>query len=817
MGIASPQALGDWEGAILMANSATAAVAPSGGRASGRAAPFRRTFDTATEAAQRFYSENLDFLQPILDHGEPREAVREWLRSNAHGRSGRMKVKDLSQTPWAAKMLDSPDPVMAALRNVFAHAKGRRWDRVDWDAIRSLGETLAEFATESTGAGPGGWTWFPIATEDDDAKILDRLSTEGEPDAYRQFATSLSEREVDGVVATYEREVQRLARCMPPQRRRYVEARLAEIQRWKASGIPASVCGQRVYAGHTCDLEPLHGELKRLRDACESDAAYAAWRNEAVRRSPRAGSVAQGEEDEVPVELVPVAAYEGEAPAQAEACTPSEAARIMGRLGAAKRRESAAKRRKAREASAAARKAERERVSKARQSQRESKRAPKRAETSKASDTTATNNDEPTSSSSSSKTRGAVSPKTLGANLRFFGRDADSKDRRLKHEEGIAVLEGKPAPAWAVYVFAYPKTRKFAWVRGQGDYRVVVSGPQGLASHLAEALRRLRRGRDAESLAEDELEMLDTLSEFHARLSPSSPPARPSTSTRRAPPRPAPPPRPSLGSQGSLVTTEQEGFALTSPQGTAGVHGASAGTGGTQNVLPGVSRKVSAAKLAEMQERERLRRVSGRTSPPNPEGASDMSGMTTAKLQALLFELEGQQGTGSWPKARADAHHGSIGAATAELLSRGALEPILFGARGVNDRPLTAMSADALDNAFRGEPSDFAAPRWLVTNVAYILAPQFEGGGLTLVRGPQNKESHRAESLYVVRKGALLAHGGRRARVTVRRHGGYYTVEIEGMPHSVVRLVESAVRTVLGDSALQMQAQDGSGLTWRHA
>ena len=319
MGIASPQALGDWEGAILMANSATAAVAPSGGRASGRAAPFRRTFDTATEAAQRFYSENLDFLQPILDHGEPREAVREWLRSNAHGRSGRMKVKDLSQTPWAAKMLDSPDPVMAALRNVFAHAKGRRWDRVDWDAIRSLGETLAEFATESTGAGPGGWTWFPIATEDDDAKILDRLSTEGEPDAYRQFATSLSEREVDGVVATYEREVQRLARCMPPQRRRYVEARLAEIQRWKASGIPASVCGQRVYAGHTCDLEPLHGELKRLRDACESDAAYAAWRNEAVRRSPRAGSVAQGEEDEVPVELVPVAAYEGEAPAQAEA------------------------------------------------------------------------------------------------------------------------------------------------------------------------------------------------------------------------------------------------------------------------------------------------------------------------------------------------------------------------------------------------------------------------------------------------------------------------------------------------------------------
>ena len=775
-----------------MANTA-AAVASSGERTSARAAPFRRTFDTATEAAQRFYSENLDFLQPILDHGEPREAVREWLRSNAHGRTGRMKVKDLSQTPWAAKMLASPDPVLAALRNVFAHAKGRRWDRADWDAIRSLGEALAEFASDSAGAGPGGWTWFPIATEDDDAKILDRLSTEGEPDAYRQFATSLSEREVDGVVATYEREVQRLARCMPPQRRRHVEARLAEIRRWKASGIPESVCGQEVYAGHTCDLEPMHGELKRLRGACESDAAYAAWRNEAVRRSPRAGSVAQDEEDEVPVELVPVAAFEGEAPAPAEACTPSEAARIMGRLGAAARRESAAKRRKVREANAAARKAERERVSKARKSQRESKRsvpAPKGTETSKA----------PTSSS---KPRGAVSSRSLGANLRFFGRDADSKDRRLKHEEGIAVLDGKPAPAWAVYVFAYPKTRKFAWVRGQGGYRVVISGPQGLASHLGEALRRLRRDRDAEELAEDELKMLDTLTEFHARL-PSSPS------------RPAPP-RPSLGRQGSLVTTEQEGFALTSPRGTAGVHGSSAGTGGTQSVLPGVSRKVSATKLAEMQENERLRRVSGRTPPPTPETASDMSGMATAKLQALLFELEGQQGVGSWPKARADAHHGSIGAATAELLSRGALEPILFGARGVNDRPLTAMSADAIDNAFRGDPPDFAAPRWLVTNVAYILAPQFEGGGITLVRGPQNKQSHRAESLYVVRKGALLAYAGRRARVTVRRHGGYYTVEIEGMPHSVARLVESAVRTVLGDSALQMQAQDSSGLTWRRA
>lgn len=191
--------------------------------------------------------------------------------------------------------------------------------------------------------------------------------------------------------------------------------------------------------------------------------------------------------------------------------------------------------------------------------------------------------------------------------------------------------------------------------------------------------------------------------------------------------------------------------------------------------------------------------------------------MTTAKLQALLFELEGEPGVDAWPRGRAAAHHENIGAATAELFARGVLEPVLFGGGGVNERPLTAMSTDDLDNAFRGKPSDFAAPRWLATNIAYVLAPQFEGGGLSLVRGRQHKASDRAESLYVVRKGALLAYGGQRARVTVRRSGGYFMVEVEGMPKSVARLVASAVRTVLGDSALQMRAQDSSGMTWRRA
>jgi len=782
---------------------------PAQGPRGRRVAPFRRTFDTATEAAERFHAENIDFLQPILDGGEPREAVREWLRSNAHGRVGRMKVKDLSQTPWAAKMMASPNPVMAALRNVFAHAKGRRWDRVDWDAIRALGETLAEFAGDSDGAGPGGWTWYPIATEDDDAKILDRLSTEGEPDAYRRFAASLSEREVESVVTTYEREVQRLARCMSPQRRRHIDARLAEIRTWKTKGIPESVCGQAVYAGHTCDLEPLHGEMQRLRDACESDAAYTAWRNEAVRRSPRAGSVAQAEGDDVPFDLVPVAAFEREEPAPAEVCTPSEAARIMGRLGAAKRRENAAKRRKVREANAAARKAEREQVSNARKVQRATTRRKTKA---------AAN-----SASPSSTKKAEVSGRRLGAGLRFFGRDADSKDRRLKHAEGIAVLEGKPAPSWVVYVFAYPKERKFQYVRGNGEYRVVVSGPQGLASHLAEALRRLRRGRDADTLAKDELAMLDTLAVFQARLPKAEPPPSKRPGSKPQVPR-RPPSMPTQG-QGSLVTAEEEGFALTPPRGTAAVHGSSAGTGGTQNVLPGVSRKVSATKLAEMKERERVRRIAGRSSggaarrSPNagPAVASDFSVMPAAKLQALLFELEGQPGVETWAGARAAAHFESIGMATAELFVRGVLEPVQFGGGGTNERPLTSMSTDDLDNAFRGKPSGFAAPRWLATNIAYVLSPQIEGGGLTLVRGTQHKASGRAESLYVVRKGVLLAYRGRRARLTVRRSGGYYTVEVEGMPSSVARLVESAVRTVLGDPTLQMRAQDSSGMTWRRA
>ncbi len=341
------------------------------------AEPFRRTFDSAKEAAERFYANNIDFLRPVLESGEPREAVREWLRSNAHGRTGRMKVKDLSETPWAKKMLASPDPVRAALRNVFSHAKGRRWDRVDWDAIRALGELLAELGPQ--GAGPGGWTWFPIAIEDDDAKILDRLSVDGDPDAYRRYAASLSQGEVDEVVKTYAQEIQRLTQCMTPTRRRTLEARLKEIERWKDEGIPDSVCGQKVYAGHTCDLEPIHGELRRLREACDSDAAYVAWRNESVRRTARPGSVAEAAEDDAPVELVPVSAFEADAPVEREPCTASEAARVMGKLAAKSRRENAQKRRVARQRNAAQRRAEREQLSAERKAQREERKPAQKA------------------------------------------------------------------------------------------------------------------------------------------------------------------------------------------------------------------------------------------------------------------------------------------------------------------------------------------------------------------------------------------------------------------------------------------------------
>lgn len=678
-------------------------------------APFRRTFDSASSAAERFHAENIDFLQPILDHGEPREAVREWLRSNAHGRTGRMRVKDLSQTPWAAKMLASADPVKGALRNVFGHAEGRRWDRVDWDAIRALGETLAEFASKSEGAGPGGWTWFPIAIEDDDAKILDRLSVEGEPDAYRQFAASLSSREVDAVVATYEREVERLARCMPKPRRRHVEARLAEIRRWKSEGIPESVCGQGVYAGHTCDLEPLHGELKRLRDACESDAAYAAWRNEAVRRSPRQGSAAEGEGDDIPLDIVPVAAFDGHEPVAAEPCTPSEAARVMARLGVAKRRENAARRKKIREANAAERAAERKQVSQARKEQREASR---RRSGGKGRGMAPGQSKQPSLSEPSPSKEGALP----GVQWEF----SKSRDAwRLLNVHGYQVAAMNHGASGIWIAFVHPPGKKAPRVRIDDDAKVPV------------AKRKVERA------------VLDAMS-------------------------------------GEWWTDLR----------------------GDHMFPPGISRKVLATERAEMKARGRGRRVS--------TPCSDMSRMTTATLQAELFELEGQLGTGSWSKARADAHHASIGAAMDELFARGVFESVRLGSgsTGSNDRSLQLMSEDEVDNAFRGKDPRFAAPRWLATNLAYVLEELFTGGGLTLVRGPRSKTSGRAESLYVLRKGALLAYRGRRARVTVRQHGGYYTVEVEGMPKGVVDLVVSAVREVMADPKLGMRDQ-GGGLSWR--
>ena len=1427
--------------------------------------PFRRTFDTAGEAAERFAAENADFLTPVRDRGEPKEAVLEWLRSNAHGRTGRMQARDLSQTPWAKRMLADPDPILAALRNVFGHAKGRRWDRVDWDAIRALGETLAEFAGED--AGTGGWTWFPIAIEDDDAKILDRLSVEGDPEAYRRFAASLSEREVEQVAQTYAEEVGRLAQCMPPQRRTIVQERLAEILTWKTKGIPDSVCGQKVYAGHTCDLEPLHGELRQLRDACESDAAFMRWRNAAVQRSPRPGSAAADVEDGGgPVPLVPVEAFEGEEP-ETPSCTLSEAARVMGSAGNRKRRKEAKSRRKLREERAAKRRAERERISAERKAQRESrskasaKKPPATAGASKESSAAKGKAATPTSTRTRSTTKGSKAPTkatastkgkapakanaakvssaafdadaanrvlgptgwqltevtvnattgfvrvsveqrdytskrgrlvtllrsgrasavvvvrdvtalmagafesfwtvldTLGqerfgtlseglehlgtylrdngkgavasaairgvlqplastsglafrggdtpspaskqqvaTKLRFFGRDAESKDRRMDRAAGLAVLQGGAPPPWAVYVFAHHQSRKFRDVKGSGDSRAAIYGPFGIHFHLDRSLQVLRQQLVDDRLSSDDRELLEALEGFRARLGPPSPtvaaegkkddfPAAPeglsleerivrgsprdrmlferhgdddigtlvvqfidgrvtvaqntrleehglarggvltddgwvlyqsikgggdpraapttnqtggwtfytgwapkhyraagyatavrdplsgqespdraakrarwgvaphlaikrldkatlgaamledlpsiepatlhkiglvsfglagnvvhgtkveealwdlvdagqvehtlstmmglakerakekfdfvlfrtrgstknpsaeliaafeasqaaraerraereaaekaaqeayeakdrvetvpvgdvftpevmrqvqpkhvakaikrvvetrrllpaghrlsartpragvvylSDSTRgrrdpagveagmqtlfpqyraklgqwelhlvpgsrgsvdqltvltrayadtlrvlalreagvatdegtlldeavppvnegavrmarpkkcgaqwcaevagearvgdplrvasrqgkhwdavvtevvqtrtakgrgrkpgvvslvratRLPPRVlrgrsgqsagssgaarTPAVTEASGRQGSLVTPEEEGFALTHPKGTAAVHGKAAGTGGTQSVLPGVSRKVSAKALTEMKEREQGRKRAAAK-------LSDMSRMTTSVLSSTLFDLEAG-GVADGSPAQRKAHHKHVAAVLDELLTRGGLEPLpaARSSEQASDQVLATMSEVDVDNALRG--GALAAARWVATNIGYALAEDFAARGISIVREAESQRSRRAQSLYLVQDGALVGYQGVRSRLTVRRHGDDYVLEVEGWPVEVADLARRRARAVFEDPRLGMRDR-GDGSTWR--
>lgn len=881
-------------------------------------APFRRTFDSAKQAAEEFYGQNIDFVRPLVETGEPREAVREWLRSN-HGKTGRMRVKDSSETPWARKIIQASNPIRAALTNVFGHAKNRRWDQVDWDSIRALGEAMVDAATDTSG--PMGWYWYPVATEDDDAKILDRLSVEGDMDAYRRFAKTLSAKEVQRVADTYAEEVKRLTKCMPADRRRRVKARIEEIRSWAEKGIPENVCGQQVYSGHTCDLEPIHGEMQRLREACSSDAAFTDWLNSAVSRSPRAGSVAELEDgnDDMPG-FVPASAFEGDPDAKQsapeDACTPSNAAKVMGKLAAKKRRENAAKRRKVRETNAALRKAERERVSAERKAQRErkrSKKAPRKG------------------SSKPKKTKYSTEPLPLTHEERIaIGGNARDKALFEKHGKGrvgrlvVDYIDGSITAAEnreleALGLAKNDMLTDDGWVlyrsiKGDGDPKpasapapVQASTPSGIPvrdvftadvmrkvkpKHVAKVIKVLvekerllppghtlsartpREGivyltarakrvdhaavtRLMQRLFPDYQERLGAQQELHlvpngyerdvlktiapryadtlrvlalreagvktnestvidqatpkvndTAVRPGSPAKcagewcvevvgqvsigdplvvttrrgktwnavvteivktrtqggvvrtlvrsskLPSDLLRERPVdmlsangRPEARPVIPKGAQGSLVTPEQEGFALTHPKGTAAVHGKSAGTGGTQSTLPGVSRKVSAQKMTEMQARSR----------------------------------------------RAARASGS----------------------SINSRSIDSMTEDDVSNAFYGKYDGFFSPLWLLNNILQKIPQDISGKGFEFRLGKRvDDASGQGAYAELYRNNKRLTHGRKNATLSVERRGAYYVVGLEGMPKAFATAIAKVASEVMNNPKLGMQ--DNGDMVWRH-
>jgi len=283
----------------------------------------RQTFASGKAAAREFYRENSVFFDHVRDPGD---GVRDFL-DGLDVRGKRATLSAAGKRVLAKR--SARGKIEGALAMVFASTRPKRWDAVDWHEVRRLEESLQPYFEPYDAASPqsGGLVWKPLAAigpED-----VGSLSPEVANLYYAQeHRTRLAEL-VKRLRSTFERS----SKCLTPAQRKHVRGRIKEWTRWAKdpAKVPAYACDpDPTTGGMLCDYPRIEGELEKLRTACR-DKYDPAWVEAQAGRDGFQPARAEGER-----EFLPVEAFELE-PAK-EPCTLREAAGVMGRHAARKRK-----------------------------------------------------------------------------------------------------------------------------------------------------------------------------------------------------------------------------------------------------------------------------------------------------------------------------------------------------------------------------------------------------------------------------------------------------------------------------------------------
>jgi hypothetical protein len=287
--------------------------------------PWRETFPSGSKAAAEFYAGNADFFDHVRDAGD---GVRDFLDGTDDSRGRRV-----TETAAGRKILSarsSKAKIIGALEVIFRGSPTRKWEDVEWSELERLHAALEPYYepySPNEAQNPSLY-WVPLALADE--STIAALSSAEQ----NQWYAWQSRARIMELVGRIDAALKRNGKRLTARQRKAVSNRVAEWRRWSkdAAKIPSYACEPSERdGGMTCDYPEIEGELARIEAAATGKAYSADWA-EAERGKPGFQDALNDEEQP----FLPIEAFEMDEPEGR--CSVHEAAQILGRASAAKRK-----------------------------------------------------------------------------------------------------------------------------------------------------------------------------------------------------------------------------------------------------------------------------------------------------------------------------------------------------------------------------------------------------------------------------------------------------------------------------------------------